>query len=339
MAHLAGDETRIDRARPHDARQGRRQRPRARPLRIGHVEHDEIGGTAEQFRRRGKAADEGCVLGAFEQIARRDRRRYAPAYRRRRRVARTAPGAASGFAVGAAIGMRGGGEIGRADRLRCRCRGRANPRHRRHSAGRGAENAVEPRRAARRATASGLSSSSSSRAATACTAASISAICAGKRSRNSPEMRQVTSTRARPIAAVGSTSTPVTRPLAWSQIGRQPISARPCAISSPPVRNVALPHRSITTARGMSPWVCRCARTTSSAARRPSSIAVGVGSVRGSAVNRLRPVGSTSRRPRAGEPAGPGATRRPSSAASNAARSASALACHAGSSTPGGARP
>ena len=68
--------------------------------------------------------------------------------------------------------------------------------------------------AARRAAASGFSSSSSSRAATACTAASMSAICAGNRSRNSPEMRQVTSTRARPIAAVGSTSTPVTRPLA-----------------------------------------------------------------------------------------------------------------------------
>ena len=149
-------------------------------------------------------------------------------------------------------------------------------------------------------------------------------------------MRQVTSTRARPIAAVGSTSTPVTRPLACSQIGRQPISASPCAISSPPVRKVALPQRSMTTARKNSPWVCRCARTTSSAASRPSSIAVGVGSVRGSAVKRLRPVGSTSRRPRVGEPAGPGATRLPSSAAINAARSASALVCHSGSSPPAG---
>jgi len=46
--------------------------------------------------------------------------------------------------------------------------------------------------------------------------------------------------------------------------------------------------------------------------------------MRGSAVKRLRPVGSTSRRPRAGEPAGPGAMRRPSSAARRAARSASA---------------
>ena len=45
-------------------------------------------------------------------------------------------------------------------------------------------------------------------------------------------------------------------------------------------------------------------------------------------MKRLRPVGSTSRRPRDGAPAGPGATRRPSSAASSAARSASALASH-----------
>ena len=89
VAHLAGDETRIDGARAYDARQGRRQRAGAGPLRIGHVEHHQIGGTAEQFCRRGKAADKGDVLGAFEQIARRDRRWYAPAYRRRRPVART----------------------------------------------------------------------------------------------------------------------------------------------------------------------------------------------------------------------------------------------------------
>ena len=39
---------------------------------------------------------------------------------------------------------------------------------------------------------------------------------------------------------------PVTRPLPLSQIGRQPISARPWAISSPPVLSVALPQRSMT---------------------------------------------------------------------------------------------
>jgi cobaltochelatase CobN len=58
-----------------------------------------------------------------------------------------------------------------------------------------------------------------------------------------------------------------------------------------------------------------------------SSMAVAVGSMRGSAVKRLRPVGRTSRRPRDGAPAGPGATRRPSRARSNEDRSAAALAC------------
>ena len=49
--------------------------------------------------------------------------------------------------------------------------------------------------------------------------------------------------------------------------------------------------------------------------------AVRVGIARGSMVVRLRPVGKTSRRPRVGAPAGPGATRRPSRAASKAALS------------------
>ena len=56
-------------AAAHDARQRRRQRARARPLRIGHVEHDQIGGAAQQLGRRGKTADEGGVFGAVEQIA------------------------------------------------------------------------------------------------------------------------------------------------------------------------------------------------------------------------------------------------------------------------------
>ena len=52
------------------------------------------------------------------------------------------------------------------------------------------------------------------------------------------------------------TPTPVTRPVAGSQVGRQPISESPWAISSPPVRKVALPQRSMTSARGISPWAC-----------------------------------------------------------------------------------
>ena len=109
---------------------------------------------------------------------------------------------------------------------------------------------------AEQAAASGFSSALSSRAATARTAASISAIWAGNRSRKRPEIRHVTSTRGRPVLAVGKTSIPVTRPVALSQVGRQPINAKPCAISSPPVRRVALPQRSMTEARGISPWAC-----------------------------------------------------------------------------------
>ena len=47
---------------------------------------------------------------------------------------------------------------------------------------------------------------------------------------------------------------------------------------------------------------------------------------RGSTANRLLPVGNTSLRPRHGDPAGPGATRRPLSAARSAARSPAAQA-------------
>ena len=53
-----------------------------------------------------------------------------------------------------------------------------------------------------------------------------------------------------------------------------------------------------------------------------------LGTARVSTVKRLRPVGSTSRRPRHGEPAGPGATCLPSSAASRAARSPAAQAAN-----------
>ena len=166
------------------------------------------------------------------------------------------------FAVGAAIGVRGGVEIGAAELF---ARLPVAARQQLLDAGAvGAGRRAEDARAARlpllrAASASGLSPSSSSRAATAPTAASISAICAGNMSRNRPEMRQVTSTRGRPSAAGGSTSMPVTRPVAASHCGRQPISARPCAISSPPVRSVALPQRSMTSARGQSPWSCTIA--------------------------------------------------------------------------------
>ena len=69
VPHLAGDEARIDRAGPHDARQSGGEGSGAWTLRIGHVEHHKIGGAAEHFCRRGKAANKGHVLGAFQQVA------------------------------------------------------------------------------------------------------------------------------------------------------------------------------------------------------------------------------------------------------------------------------
>ena len=191
------------------------KRSRPRPLRIGHIEHDQIGRTAEHLRRRGKAADKGGILGAFEQIARRIVARMNQ-HVGAGDALREGAGRRAAFAVGTAVAVRGGGEIGRADRFGISVAAEQILDAGAIGARRGAEDAIEARcaRRSRRAAASGFSSSSSSRAATACTAASMSAICAGKRSRNNPEMRQVTSTRARPMAAVGSTSTPVTRPLA-----------------------------------------------------------------------------------------------------------------------------
>ena len=62
--------------------------------------------------------------------------------------------------------------------------------------------------------------------------------------------------------------------------------------------------------------------------------AVRVGMARGSIDVRLRPVGRTSARPRVGAPAGPGATRRPASAASRPARSRTALRRIGASSPP-----
>ena len=59
----------IARARD-DAGQCRRKRSGPRPLRIGQVEHDEIGRATEHLCSRREAADKGDILGAFEKIAR-----------------------------------------------------------------------------------------------------------------------------------------------------------------------------------------------------------------------------------------------------------------------------
>ena len=71
VAHLPGNKARIDRPPAYDARQRRRERSRPRPLRIGYIEHDQIGRSAEQLRCRRETADESGILGALKQVTRR----------------------------------------------------------------------------------------------------------------------------------------------------------------------------------------------------------------------------------------------------------------------------
>ena len=116
VAHLPGDEARIDRAAAHDPRQRRRQRSRPRPLRIGHIEHDQIDRAAEHFGRRGKAADEGGIFGALKEIA-----AGIVARMEENICARDALGEGAwrrvAFSSGAAVAVRSGSEISGADRI------------------------------------------------------------------------------------------------------------------------------------------------------------------------------------------------------------------------------
>ena len=205
--------------------------------------------------RRRKAADEGDIGRSFEDVA-----AGIVAGVDQQVGLRHPSGEGAGrrkpFAFRAAIGMRGRVEIGAAEfvarsasrlpqegpparRRRCRATSRrcAAARCLAFAPLRRAGFRTRPRRARR----------------PPWSAASISAIWVGNMSRNRPEMRQVTSMRGRPTVAGGSTSMPVTRPVAASHCGRQPISASPCAISSPPVRSEAEPQRSTTSERGQSP--------------------------------------------------------------------------------------
>ena len=115
VAHHAVDEAWIGCAAAHDPGQRRIKRPRPRPLGIGGVENDEIGLAPERSGRRGEAADMGGILGAFQQIARgivaamQQQIGCGDLGGERARQRRA-------FALGAAITMRGGGEIGGADR-------------------------------------------------------------------------------------------------------------------------------------------------------------------------------------------------------------------------------
>ena len=69
VAHLTGDEARIDGASANDTRQRGRQGPCPRPLRIGHVEQDKVSRATEHFGGSGKTANESDVFGTFKQIA------------------------------------------------------------------------------------------------------------------------------------------------------------------------------------------------------------------------------------------------------------------------------
>ena len=170
VPHLPGDEAWVDRARPHDACERRRQCPRTRPLWIGDIKHDQIGGAAEHLRRRGKAADKGRVLAAFEKIA------AGIVARMHKKVGvgdalRERAGGSAAIAGSAAVAVRGGRQIGGSNGFgigaatkqildACAVSPGAVPKMR------SSRMAPLPS-AARRAMASGFSSCSSSRAATA----------------------------------------------------------------------------------------------------------------------------------------------------------------------------
>ena len=69
--------------------------------------------------------------------------------------------------------------------------------------------------------------------------------------------------------AMGNTSMSVTRLLPGAHLGRTPSKAKACAMSSPPVRMVLVPHTDSPTDAGKHPWSCRCRSITRSAAREP----------------------------------------------------------------------
>jgi hypothetical protein len=118
----------------------------------------------------------------------------------------------------AAIAMRGGGEIGGAERGLVAVLAEQLLDAGAIGSGRRAEDAREPR---------AIVVGETRRCGERILVVVLGPPCGRNRSRNRPEMRQVTSTRGRPMAAGGRTSMPVTRALPLSQTGRQPISARP----------------------------------------------------------------------------------------------------------------
>ena len=179
----------------------------------------------------------------------------------------------------------------------------------------------------------GFCSAGSSSVAISCTARSNSAICARKASRKKPETRSVTSTRGRSSRPSGRISMPVTRCEGRPTRARAEQSGA-WARSSPPVRMFAVPQAE----RRTRPVAVLLDVALDQQRRRfPAQMPGGRGR-HGARVDReeLRPVGSTSGRPRLGAPLGPGSTKRPPA---RAARIGSRPARSPEAPGAGGARP
>ena len=157
----------------------------------------------------------------------------------------------------------------------------------------------------------GFISKGSSNFITATAALSINEISCGKASLKKPETLKVTSTRGRSKIDKGNISKPVTLLFAKSQVGLTPISAIAWAISSPPVRILAVPQAVINNDFGQSPLFCKCFSKSKFADFQPKAQAVGVGTARLSTLKKFRPVGRTSNLPRVGAPDEPGSIKLP----------------------------
>ena len=180
---------------------------------------------------------------------------------------------------------------------------------------------------ARAVAASGFIASGSSSPATARQASSSSSIWAGNASRKKPETRNVTSTRGRPSTAERQ-HLDAGHPAGCraSQTGRQPISASACAMSSPPVRMLAVPQADSATWRGQSPCVLQIAARAPAPADLPAQLP-GRRRRHGAAVDRIEIAAGR-------QHVGPAAGRRPARARARTRRPSSPRSRPASSSRP-----
>ena len=123
---------------------------------------------------------------------------------------------------------------------------------------------------ARVARAERILSAGSRRSATSRTARSSKRTTPGKASRKNPEMRTVTSTRARPSSASGITSRSITRPFSSCHTGRTPSSHNTSAMSSPWVRMFEVPQTVMPIARGGAPSRSHAVASSASPRRTPT---------------------------------------------------------------------